>query len=79
MKEDEGNVGVLNDSVLHVLKEHCGIGVEKQKVSRKRGRKITPGERIVSLGREDAVGSSKENVNPLSKRKKTTKIEKKSI
>ena len=70
MKEDKGNVGVLNDSILHVLKEHCGIGVEKQKVSRKRGRKITPGERIVSLGREDAPGSSKENVNPLSKRKK---------
>ena len=79
MKEDEGNISVLNDSILHVLTEHCGIGVEKQKVSRKRGRKITPGERIVSLGREDALGSSKENVNPLSKRKKTTKIEKKSI
>ena len=79
MKEDEGNISVLNDPILHVLTEHCGIGVEKQKVSRKRGRKITPGERIVSLGREDALGSSKENVNPLSKRKKTTKIEKKSI
>ena len=69
MKEDEGNVGVLNDSVLHVLKEHCGIGVEKQKVSRKLGRKITPGEKIVSLDREDAPGSSKENINPLSKKK----------
>ena len=70
MKEDEGNVSVLNDSVLHVLKEHCGIGVEKQKVSRKCGRKITPGERIVSFDMEDAPGSSKENVNPLSKKKK---------
>ena len=78
MKEDEDNIGVLNDSVLHVLKEHCGIGVEKQKVSRKHGRKITPGKQIVSLGREDAPGSSKENVNPLSKKRKTTtKIEKK--
>ena len=79
MKEDEGNVGVLNDSVLHVLKERCGIGVEKQKVSRKRGRKITPGELIVSLGREDAPGSSKENVNPLSKRKKNNNKNRKKI
>ena len=73
MKEDEGNVSVLNDSVLHVLKEQCGIGVEKQKVSRKRGRKIASGERIVSLDREDAPGSSKENVNSLSKKKKNNK------
>ena len=79
MKEDKGNVGVLNDSVLHVLKEHCGIGVEKQKVSRKLGRKITPGERIVSLGREDVPGSSKENVNPLSKRKKNKNKNRKKI
>ena len=69
MKEDEGNVGVLNDSLLHVLKEHCGIGVEKQKVSRKRRRKTTRGERMVSLDKEDAPGSSKKNVNPLSKKK----------
>ena len=69
MKEDYGNVGVLNNSVLHVLKEHCGIGVQKEKVSREHGRKITPGEKIVSLDREDAPGSSKENVNPLSKKK----------
>ena len=32
MKEDEGNICVLNDSMLHVLKELCGIGVEKQSV-----------------------------------------------
>ena len=73
MKEDEGNVGVLNDSALHVLKEHCGIGVEKQKVSRKQRRKIVPGEKIVSFDREDAPGISKENVNPLSKKKKNNK------
>ena len=70
MKEDKGNINVLNDWVLHVLKEHCGIGVEKQKVSRKQGRKIVPGKRIVSLDREDAPGSSKENVNTLSEKKK---------
>ena len=46
-------------------------------MSRKRGRKITPGEQILSLGREDAPGSSKENVNPLSKRKKNNKNRKK--
>ena len=73
MKEDEGNVGVLNYSVLHVLKKHCGRGVEKQKVSRKRRKKITPGERIVSLNREDAPRSSKENANPLSKKRKAIK------
>ena len=77
MKEDEGNVGVLNYSVLHVLKEHCGRGVEKQKVSRKRRKKITPGERIVSLNREDALRSSKENANPLSKKRKATKKKRK--
>ena len=73
MKEDEGNFGVLNDSLLQVLKEHRGIGVEKQKVSRKRRRKTTPGERMVSLDREDAPGSSKKNVNSLSKKKKKNK------
>ena len=59
--------------MLHVLKEHCGRGVEKQKVSRKRRKKITPGERIVSLYREDAPRSSKENANPLSKKRKDKK------
>ena len=54
MKEDECNICVLNDSVLHVLKELCGIGVEKQKVSKKHRRKITPSERIALLDREDA-------------------------
>ena len=79
MKEVEGNVSVLNDSVLHVLREHCGIGVEKQKVSRKCGRKITPGERIVSFDMEDAPGSSKENVNLLSKKKKEQQQNRKKI
>ena len=78
MKEDEGNVGVLNYSVLHVLKEHCGIGVEKQKVPRKRGRKITPDERIVSLGKGKMLQEAvKKILNHYPKeRKSTTKIEK---
>ena len=58
-RRGEGIVGVLNDSVLHVLREHCGIGVEKQKVPGKHGRKITPGERIVSFDTKYAPGSSK--------------------
>ena len=62
--------------MLHALKEHCGRGVEKQKVSRKRRKKITPGERIVSRNREDALRSSKENANPLSKKKKSNKKKK---
>ena len=78
MKNDEGDVGVINDSVLHVLKENCRIGAKKQTVPRKCGRTIAPGKRIVSLDSEDAPGSSKENVNPVSKKKKATKnVEKK--
>ena len=73
MKEDEGNVGVLNYSVLHVLKEHCGRGVEKQKVSRKRRKKIIPGKRIVSLNREDAPRSSTENAKHYPKKRKDKK------
>ena len=73
MKNDEGHAGVINDSVLHVLKEHCRIGAQKQTVAIKCGRTIAPGKRIVSLDSEDAPGSSKENVNPLSKQKKSNK------
>ena len=51
-------IDVLNDSMVKVLNEHCGIGVDKQKVSRKYGRKIVPGQRIISVDREDALGSS---------------------
>ena len=29
MKNNEGDVGVINDFVLHVLKEHCRIGAKK--------------------------------------------------
>ena len=80
MKNDEGDVGVINDSVLHVLQEHCRIGAKKQTVAIKCDRTIAPGKRIVSLDSEDVPGSSKENVNPLSKQKKkaTKNVEKKS-
>ena len=68
-------IDVLNDSMVKVLNEHCGIGVDKQKVSRKYGRKIVPGQRIISVDREDALGSSKENASPLSRKRKTwTKV-----
>ena len=79
MKNNEGDVGVINDFVLHVLKEHCRIGAKKQRVARKCGRTIAPGKSIVPLDSEDAPGSSKENVNPLSKKKKksNTKCRKK--
>ena len=80
MKNNEGDVGVINDFVLHVLKEHCRIGAKKQRVARKCGRTIAPGKSIVPLDSEDAPGSSKENVNPLPKKKKkaTQNVEKKS-
>ena len=52
----EVNLKVLNDSVLQVLEENCGVG--KQKISvRKRGKKITPGERIVDLENQEPCGS----------------------
>ena len=68
-------IDVLNDSMVKVLNGHCGIGVDKQKVSRKYGRMIVPGQRIISVDREDALGSSKENASPLSRKRKTwTKV-----
>lgn len=69
MQEDDGNVGALNASALHVLKQHYGIGVDKQKASRKRGRKVVPSQGNVSLDTEDAPGSSKENANIFSRKK----------
>ena len=71
MQEEDGNVGALNASALHVLREHCEISFDKQKASRKSGKKIAPGQRIVSLDTEDNPGSSKEKTNLSLKKRKT--------
>ena len=69
MQKDDDNIGVLNASMLQVLKQHSGKGVDKQMVSWKCGKKIVPGQTIVSLNTEDAPVSSKENTNSLSEKK----------
>ena len=71
LTSDEIDNAVFNESVLQILKENCGVGIEKKRVQTKRGRKITPGERITSLSDDenDAPGSSKKQKG--SKKKKT--------
>ena len=68
---DEIDNAVFNESVLQILKENCSVGIEKKRVQTKRGRKITPGQRITSLSDDenDAPGSSKKQKG--SKKKKT--------
>ena len=73
MQEGDDNIDVLNASMLHVLKEHSGKGVDKQMVSWKRGKKIVSGQTIVSLNTEDAPVSSKENTNSFSEKKESMK------
>ena len=41
------NIQVLNNLLLQVLHENCGVGEEDISLKRKRGRKITPGGCIV--------------------------------
>ena len=71
--KNDDNIDVLNASMLQVLKQHSGKGVDKQMVSWKCGKKIVPGQTIVSLNTEDAPVSSKENTNSLSEKKKNLK------
>ena len=39
----------FNESVLEVLKENCGVGVEKRKRQTKRGKKVTLGKRVTGF------------------------------
>ena len=48
----------LNDSVLSLLEEHCGLGSNSKKVLRSRGKKIVPGTKVVSLARNGKASSS---------------------
>ena len=76
----EVNAPLFNESVLSVLKENCGIGVEKVKNISKRGQKIIPGQPILQLhvGKNSPSGDQpsssknikKENLHPKKSNKK---------
>ena len=63
------NLQVLNDSVLQVLEENCGVGKQTKSINRKRGRKIKPGERVVDLENQEPCGSQnskkKKKISPV--------------
>jgi len=44
----EVNEFSFNASVLNVLRENCGVGMEKKKIQKKRGRQIKPGARVTA-------------------------------
>ena len=52
MQVEDINLQVLNDSVLQVLEENCGVGRQTKSSNRKHGRKIKPGEQIVDSEKE---------------------------
>ena len=55
----EETMSVLNESVLNVLQQNCGIGVEpRQRVQNRRGPKIIPGKRIVELPEKAASNNN---------------------
>ena len=62
-------IPVLNDSVLELLQQHCGIGVEPAKLRRRMGKKLVPGKRIEDLGEKEA-GPSKKKKDSKGKKKK---------
>ena len=52
MNRDPGRANTssaLNDSIMELLKKHCGVEEEPKQKQKKRGHKITPGKAIVSL------------------------------
>ena len=60
---EDVNLQVLNDSVLQVLEENCGVGKQTKSMNKKRGRKIKPGERIVDL--ENQNSKKKKKLSPV--------------
>ena len=50
---EDVNLQVVNDSVLQVLEESCGVGKQTKSVNRKHGRKIKSGEWIVDLENQE--------------------------
>ena len=45
LTSDEIDNAVFNESVLQILKENCGVGIEKKCAQTKRGWKITQGKK----------------------------------
>ena len=60
MQVEDINLQVLNDSVLQVLEENCGVGRQTKSSNRKHGRKIKPGEQIVDSEKEPWGSQSSE-------------------
>ena len=46
---DEVENQILSNAVLTTLHQNLGVGVERPKLTARRGRKIVPGQRVVSL------------------------------
>lgn len=65
---EEGDNEVLNASVLTLLKENVGLGVEPGKQQkRKRGQKCEPGKRILGLHNENSATPDEELAGPSSR------------
>ena len=48
---------VLNDSVVQVLEENCGVGKHTKSINRKHRKKIIPGEQIVDMDNQEPCRS----------------------
>ena len=67
--EERVDSEMFSESVLQVLKENFGVGVEKKQIQIRRCRRVTPGERVTTLSDDE----NDENVPCSSKRKKQKK------
>ena len=55
----DDSFNILNDSMLDVLKQNCGLGVEAKKVRNSKGKKITTGKQIAAEDISEAGGESR--------------------
>jgi len=69
--DNTGNVTILNESCIKLLKENLGVGAEKTP-TRKRGRKVTPGAAITTLD-GTLIGSASNDVAKTAKTKRAKK------
>ena len=68
MLEERVDSEIFCESVLQVLKETCGVGVEKKQFKKRWGWRVTSGKRVTTLSDDE----NNENVSCSSKLKKTT-------
>ena len=60
---------IFSESAPQVLKENCGVGVEKKQIQKRRGRRVTPDEKVTTLSDD----KNDENVPCSSRQKKNRK------